>query len=169
MEHRQVHGRPNVMLTPRLTVTPSPSLSPTRTPIARGGPGYCLVSTPSPAADSAAGSILLGVRLDQTYAGGMERFWRLLLVAAPANGSLAGCNCRSAPMRARTPPGRTSSSLLVLPGAGAVRGREVGQDIVGQGVLGCCHRSHAPRHWKNPWMVSTMGVARITPTRPTVA
>src|SRR4051812_12808544 len=71
MEHRQVHGRPNVMLTPRVIVTPSPSLSPTRTPIARCGPGYCLVITPSPAANSAAGSILLGVRLDQTYAGGM--------------------------------------------------------------------------------------------------
>ena len=36
-----------------------------------------------------AGEILLGVRLGQTYAGSLERFWRLLLVAALANGSLA--------------------------------------------------------------------------------
>jgi hypothetical protein len=164
------------MATPTATVTPSPSPSPTSTPIARCGPGYCLVLTPSPTGSSTAGrtttgtgqgpscdlihpgtwipcfiagfiavasswvadlisaadttniwtytdptltyanpvverywdgirlmadallgllvlavagEILLGVRLGQTYAGSLERFWRLLLVAALANGSLA--------------------------------------------------------------------------------
>lgn len=65
--------------------------------------------------------------------------------------------------------GQDQQLFAGAPGDGAVRGREMGQDIVDQGVLRCSHGAHARRYWKNPWMVFTMGVARITPTRPTVA